>query len=63
MPRRPRSRLPTVAPTPATAVAWKWLALFLLFLAIVAIAYQPAWRGGMLWDDDGHITRSDLRQP
>jgi tetratricopeptide (TPR) repeat protein len=24
-------------------------------------AYQPAWHGGMLWDDDGHITPPQLR--
>ncbi len=31
-----------------------------LLLATVA-AYQPAWHGGMLWDDDAHITSSALR--
>ncbi len=31
-----------------------------LLLATLA-AYYPAWHGGMLWDDDRHITRSDLR--
>lgn len=25
------------------------------------VAYQPAWRGGLLWDDDGHITPAPLR--
>ena len=24
-------------------------------------AYQPAWNGAPVWDDDGHITRVDLR--
>jgi tetratricopeptide (TPR) repeat protein len=33
---------------------------FILLAAVVA-AYQPALRGGMLWDDDAHITRSKLR--
>ena len=37
-----------------------WLLLPVLLLAVMA-AYYPAWHGGMLWDDDGHITRSDLR--
>ena len=37
-----------------------WLLLPALLLAVLA-AYYPAWHGGMLWDDDGHITRSDLR--
>jgi tetratricopeptide (TPR) repeat protein len=39
---------------------WETLWLPALVL-IVAIAYQPAWHGGMLWDDDGHVTRSGLR--
>src|SRR5512136_2506999 len=37
-----------------------WLLLPALLLAVLA-AYYPAWHGGMLWDDDGHITRSDLQ--
>jgi tetratricopeptide (TPR) repeat protein len=28
---------------------------------VTLIAYQPAWRGGILWDDEGHLTRPDLR--
>ncbi len=37
-----------------------WLLLPALLLATLA-AYQPAWHGGVLWDDDAHITRRDLR--
>ena len=33
---------------------------FLLFVATLAV-YQPAWNGAMIWDDDQHITRPDLR--
>jgi tetratricopeptide (TPR) repeat protein len=33
---------------------------FFLFVAMLA-AYQPAWKGAMIWDDDQHITRPDLR--
>jgi Flp pilus assembly protein TadD len=25
------------------------------------MAYQPAWQGGLIWDDDAHVTRPDLR--
>jgi tetratricopeptide (TPR) repeat protein len=38
--------------------------LWLLFagLALLTLAvYFPVWHGGMLWDDDAHITRADLR--
>jgi tetratricopeptide (TPR) repeat protein len=37
-----------------------WILLPALLLATLA-AYHPAWHGGMLWDDERHITRSDLR--
>jgi protein O-mannosyl-transferase len=37
-----------------------WLLLPVLLLATLA-AYQPVWHGGMLWDDDGHITAPNLR--
>ena len=35
--------------------------LFALLLAAVTIfAYQPAWNGGFLWDDDAYVTSNDL---
>jgi tetratricopeptide (TPR) repeat protein len=30
-------------------------------LAAVLLTYQPAWRGGYVWDDDAHVTRPALR--
>jgi tetratricopeptide (TPR) repeat protein len=30
-------------------------------VAAVFLVYQPVWRGGMLWDDDSHVTRPSLR--
>jgi tetratricopeptide (TPR) repeat protein len=47
-PRKP-SRLP-------------WLLLAGLLLATF-LAYYPSWHGGLLWDDDRHLTRADLRSP
>ncbi|HEY2412168.1 MAG TPA: tetratricopeptide repeat protein [Pirellulaceae bacterium] len=32
-----------------------------LILVLITVAYLPAIRGGMLWDDDGHITKPELR--
>jgi hypothetical protein len=37
-----------------------WLFGLLLVLATL-IAYQPAWHGKLVWDDDAHITRPELR--
>jgi protein O-mannosyl-transferase len=34
-----------------------YAALFIITL----IAYMPVWHGGVLWDDDAHMTRSALR--
>jgi len=32
-----------------------------IILVAVLLAYQPAWRGGFIWDDDAHVTRPELR--
>jgi protein O-mannosyl-transferase len=32
-----------------------------VLLAVTLAAYAPAWHGGMLWDDDGHITAPHLQ--
>ena len=37
-----------------------WWLLPILLLATLA-AYYPAWHGGILWDDDKHMTREALR--
>jgi hypothetical protein len=44
----------TTRPVPHAVIA---LAIF----AVVLAAYWPALRGAILWDDAGHLTRSDLR--
>ena len=36
-------------------------ALLVTLLVVTFAAYQPAWHGGQLWDDNGHITRPELR--
>ncbi|MGB7568052.1 MAG: tetratricopeptide repeat protein [Chitinivibrionales bacterium] len=38
----------------------EWVLGFFLFAAVFA-AYQPAWNGKPIWDDDRHITRPELR--
>jgi len=38
---------------------WGGLALVLVLTAL--IAYQPAWRGAPVWDDEAHLTHAGLR--
>src|SRR5688572_7168438 len=54
--RRPIKR----SPEPAPFILPAWI-LFLALLLVTLAAYYPAWHGGLLWDDDAHITRVDLR--
>lgn len=37
-----------------------WL-LALALIVVTLIAYQPAWNGKPIWDDDEHITKPELR--
>jgi tetratricopeptide (TPR) repeat protein len=37
-----------------------WLFALALWL-VTLLAYQPVWRGGVLWDDDVHLTRAELQ--
>jgi tetratricopeptide (TPR) repeat protein len=37
------------------------VALLIVLIVATALAYRPAWHGGLLWDDDGHITKAELQ--
>jgi len=39
------------------------LVLGFLLLVFTLAAYQPAWNGKKIWDDDSHITKIELRSP
>src|SRR5213079_1182655 len=40
---------------------WKRDWLFCLILAVVTmLAYQPAWNGGFIWDDDEYVVNNEL---
>ena len=49
-----------VTATAAPADFAQWLVLAVLVVTAVA-AYQPAWHGGLLWDDNGHVTKPALQ--
>ena len=57
MPERPKEQGADRRATHRRAV---WLLLPGLLLLTFA-AYYPAWHGGMLWDDDMHVTRPEFR--
>ncbi|MCE9557011.1 MAG: tetratricopeptide repeat protein [Planctomycetes bacterium] len=38
-----------------------WLGFTALLLGATLAAYQPVWRGGVLWDDAAHMTKPELR--
>lgn len=52
-------RAPTHAPVRRESGA-PWL-MYAGLVTITLLVYMPAWHGGILWDDDAHITRSALR--
>src|SRR6202142_3927056 len=62
--RRSQRASPTTPPQPRVRIAaWPWAAPWpwpAVFAAVVA-AYWPAMRGGLLWDDSGHVTPPSLQ--
>ena len=56
----PRTRVAAskIAPTPALPLA---RSVFVAIPAAVLLAYWPALRGGMLWDDGSHVTAPALQ--
>jgi hypothetical protein len=56
------NRARAAAPKPAPLAPWpRDAGMFLAILCVTLIAYLPALRGGILWDDNMHVTRPDLR--
>ena len=44
---------------PAAASRHRWL-FGLLMVVAVLLAYQPAWHGGFIWDDESHVVHNRL---
>ncbi len=58
MPAPPR---PPAAASAPPRRRWPAALFGALILLAALVAYQPALRGGFLWDDSGHVTRPDLQ--
>jgi tetratricopeptide (TPR) repeat protein len=60
-PRAKRKGSPASTPRtfdlPTLDTRWWWLVL----AAVTLLAYARAWHGGLLWDDDRHLTRAALQ--
>ncbi len=57
MPRRPAQTPPPVDGSGSWPGGWICALIFL----VTVLAYLPAMSGSFLWDDNGHVTRLDLR--
>jgi len=49
------------APTPGVGPRGADALVPFLLLCATVLAYLPVWSAGLVWDDDGHVTRVDLR--
>jgi protein O-mannosyl-transferase len=47
-------------PQASSPFNYEWL-FALALLVLVFLTYYPAWNGRLIWDDDAHITKQDLR--
>jgi len=58
--RKKPAQLRSVATPSFPRRDYTWL-LAVLLLGVTLLAYQPAWNGKPIWDDDAHIPRPELR--
>jgi tetratricopeptide (TPR) repeat protein len=63
--RRSRRTSAPAAPPPKPRSTGDFDRAFWLLAAVIVpltfLAYLPAWNGGFIWDDDGHVTKQTLR--
>jgi tetratricopeptide (TPR) repeat protein len=48
---------PSATPAPRASILWKGA----LILGLALVCYWPALRGDLVWDDDAHVTKPELR--
>lgn len=61
--RQPKTRSTPSGDAPSSflgSAAADWIALVAIAVALI-IVYQPAMNGGLLWDDEAHVTPPELR--
>jgi tetratricopeptide (TPR) repeat protein len=60
---KPHTSAPSLSKGPAlnTRHGLPAAALLIVLMLATTLAYQPAWSGEPLWDDDGHLTKAELR--
>jgi protein O-mannosyl-transferase len=61
--RSPRESLASGGAAPERSPSfglWDWLFIVALLVAVVLV-YHPAWQGGLIWDDDHHVTPPAIR--
>jgi protein O-mannosyl-transferase len=59
--KKPKRAASDPPPSPARWTPAQVALLFATLLLATLAAYQPAWHGGFLWDDDAHVTEAALR--
>ena len=55
------TRLPAAGIAGSGSADLRRIGAGLLLLGVVILAYLPALHGGLVWDDDGHLTKLELR--
>ena len=61
MPRKPVAAAASSSTASSSAATLREIAAYALLFCATLAAYAPALNGGLLWDDDGHVTKPALQ--